>query len=239
MDIPGVGVLDRSWDARDIRIRLSRLRPPPPGGNLRWSPPSTAGGSPHERSLESVSTCWPLPCLSAAVDWLRGIHRPGRRHGPGRLPQPATALTRQRRARCRRPRSRSASCRSLSKRSIRPVLDPPSGPGSALAQLISEMNVYLDTLARSPESNLLLLASAPRTERRRRTRTRRRPPTSASAATSPPTGASSTARPHAPSKTPASGRRCRHGSPSCRPHANGVRGPSAPCRTRAPGPYWC
>lgn len=50
---------------------------------------------------------------------------------------------------------------TFQKHSIRPVLDPPSGPGSALALLIGEMNVYLDSLARSPDANLLLLASAP------------------------------------------------------------------------------
>jgi hypothetical protein len=40
---------------------------------------------------------------------------------------------------------------TFQKHSIRPVLDPPSGPGSALSLLIGEMNAYLDTLAREPD----------------------------------------------------------------------------------------
>ena len=39
---------------------------------------------------------------------------------------------------------------TFQKHSIRPVLDPPSGAGSALALLIDDMNAYLDTLAREP-----------------------------------------------------------------------------------------
>lgn len=39
---------------------------------------------------------------------------------------------------------------TFQKHSIRPVFDPPSGPGSALSLLIADMDAYLDTLAREP-----------------------------------------------------------------------------------------